>query len=166
MESIHPNDIITMDLNTISYLTLKNGNMVLIDDSVPEKGNKDKMKLPKSTIFGKSEPKLSQKKFKLEITPHSTLFFKGIKINSNKDNIRERYNYKIYNKIIKNESFYFKGIKLNQNTYNFNNIQEKENIPINNHFNMDKTSKISLNNVINNNIGNNTQINKENEIPQ
>lgn len=166
MESIHPNDIITMDLNTISYLTLKNGNMVLIDDSVPEKGNKDKMKLPKSTIFGKSEPKLSQKKFKLEITPHSTLFFKGIKINSNKDNIRERYNYKIYNKIIKNESFYFKGIKLNQNTYNFNNIQEKENIPINNHFNMDKTSKIDLNNVINNNIGNNTQINKENEIPQ
>ena len=112
MESIHPNDIITMDLNTISYLTLKNGNMVLIDDSVPEKGNKDKMKLPKSTIFGKSEPKLSQKKFKLEITPHSTLFFKGIKTNSNKDNIRERYNYKIYNKIIKNESFYFKGIKL------------------------------------------------------
>jgi len=166
MESIHPNDIITMDLNTISYLTLKNGNMVLIDDSVPEKGNKDKMKLPKSTIFGKSEPKLSQKKFKLEITPHSTLFFKGIKINSNKDNIRERYNYKIYNKIIKNESFYFKGIKLNQNTYNFNNIQEKENIPINNHFNMDKTSKLSLNNVINSNIGNNTQINKENEIPQ
>ena len=55
---------------------------------------------------------------------------------------------------------------MNQNTYNFNNIQEKENIPINNHFNMDKTSKISLNNVNNNNIGNNTQINKENEIPQ
>ena len=67
MESIHPNDIITMDLNTISYLTLKNGNMVLIDDSVPEKGNKDKMKLPKSTIFGKSEPKLSQKKFKQKL---------------------------------------------------------------------------------------------------
>ena len=40
METIHPNDIISMDLNTISYLTLKNGNMVLIDDSVPEKVNK------------------------------------------------------------------------------------------------------------------------------
>ena len=46
MESIHPNDIITMDLSTISYLTLKNGNMVLIDDSVPEKEIKTIKKYP------------------------------------------------------------------------------------------------------------------------
>ena len=81
METIHPNDIISMDLNTISYLTLKNGNMVLIDDSVPEKGNKENMKLPKFSIFGKNEQKMAPKKIKLEITPTYNLNFKGIKRN-------------------------------------------------------------------------------------
>ena len=42
MESINPNDIGELDTETISYITLKNGNMVMIDDSVPEKLKKEK----------------------------------------------------------------------------------------------------------------------------
>ena len=168
MESIHPNDIITMDLNSISYLTLKNGNMVLIDDSVPEKGNKDN--LPKSSIFGKGESKQAPKKIKLEIASPTNLFFKGIKININEESDRIKYDYKKPNQIIKNESFYFKGIKINQNLqndFNNNNIYEKENIPLNNNnFNIEKTTKVHFNLDNKNNIYNQTQSSKENEIPQ
>ena len=170
MESIHPNDIITMDLNSISYLTLKNGNMVLIDDSVPEKGNKDNMKLPKSSIFGGDEYKQAPKKIKLEIASHTNFFYKGIQININKENDRIKYDYKRPNQIIKNESFYFKGIKINQNfnnDFNNNNKYEKENIPLNNNnFNIAKTNKVHFNFDNKNNIYNQTQSSKENEIPQ
>ena len=37
METIHPNNIPDLDINTISLITLKNGNMIMIDDSVAEK---------------------------------------------------------------------------------------------------------------------------------
>ena len=46
MESIHPNDIMTLDMKKVSYVTLKDGSMIVIDDSVPEKGNKDKKDFP------------------------------------------------------------------------------------------------------------------------
>ena len=170
MESIHPNDIITMDLNSISYLTLKNGNMVLIDDSVPEKGNKEKMKLSKSSGSNKNESKKIQKNIKLEIVSPSSLYFKGIKIynSHNNENDRRKHDYKIFNKIIKNENFLIKGMKANY--FNNNNIleKEKENIPtnnINNHFNVDKTSKFSYQNENKMDSYSRSQIPKENEIP-
>ena len=170
MESIHPNDIITMDLNSISYLTLKNGNMLLIDDSVPEKGNKEKMKLPKSSGSNKNESKKIQKNIKLEIVSPSSLYFKGIKIynSHNNENDRIKHDYKIFNKIIKNENFLIKGMKANY--FNNNNIleKEKENIPtnnINNHFNVDKTSKFSYQNENKMDSYSRSQIPKENEIP-
>ena len=172
MESIHPNDIITMDLNTISYLTLKNGNMILIDDSVPEKGNKENIKLPKSSKADKKDSKIIQKKMKLEITSISSLYFKGIKIkNNNNENDRLKYDYKIYNKIIKNENFLIRGIRINNNYINniITSEKEKENIQlnnINNHFNMDKTSKFSYNNYDKNDLYKRSQIPKENEVPQ
>ena len=37
MESINPRDFSELDLSTIEYLTLKNGNMILLDETVPEK---------------------------------------------------------------------------------------------------------------------------------
>ena len=171
MESIHPNDIITMDLSTISYLTLKNGNMILIDDSVPEKGNKENMKSAKQSDFGKNNSKIIQKKFKLEITSPSSLYFKGIKIKNNyKENNRKKYDLKVDNKIIKNENFFIKGISLysnNNNIYKNNNIFDKENITNNNHFDMDKTSKFTYNNSNKNDLYNNkNNLKQENEVPQ
>jgi len=171
MESIHPNDIITMDLNSISYLTLKNGNMVLIDDSVPEKGNKEKMKLSKSSGSNKNESKKIQKNIKLEIVSPSSLYFKGIKIynSHNNENDRRKHDYKIFNKIIKNENFLIKSMKANFFNNNNNILEkEKENIPtnnINNHFNVDKTSKFSYQNENKMDSYSRSQIPKENEIP-
>ena len=170
MESIHPNDIITMDLNSISYLTLKNGNMVLIDDSVPEKGNKENQNIPKSSIFNKNDIKLAPKKFKLQIEYPSKFFVKGIKTNNINDKYNNKFDYKKSNKIIKNESFTLKGIKMNNN-YNNNIYQkEKENIQINNNFTIEKNHKVHFkddnNNNNINNIYNPTQSSKENEIEQ
>ena len=159
-----------MDLNSISYLTLKNGNMVLIDDSVPEKGNKEKMKLSKSSGSNKNESKKIQKNIKLEIVSPSSLYFKGIKIynSNNNENDKRKHDNKIFNKIIKNENFLIKGMKANY--FNNNNIleKEKENIPtnnINNHFNVDKTSKFSYQNENKMDSYSRSQIPKENEIP-
>ena len=166
MESIHPNDIITMDLGEISYLTLKNGNMILIDDSVPEKGNKENKNIPKSSIFSKNETKIAPKKFKLEITYPSKLFVKGIKVNNIKDKYNNKPDYKRITKIIKNESFIFKGIK--QNNY-YNNMKEKENIQMNNNFEIEKNNKVCFKDDFNNNKINNEfspTSSKENEIPQ
>ena len=174
MESIHPNDIMTMDLNSISYLTLKNGNMVLIDDSVPEKGNKENQNIPKSSIFNKNEIKLAPKKFKLQIEYPSKFFVKGIKpniINDKYDKYKNKFDYKKSNKIIRNESFSFRGIKMN---YNFNdNIyeKEKENIQMNNNFAIEKNHNVHFKDDINNNnninnIYNPTQTSKENEVGQ
>ena len=166
MESIHPNDIITMDLGEISYLTLKNGNMILIDDSVPEKGNKENKNIPKSSIFSKNETKIAPKKFKLEITYPSKLFVKGIKVNNIKDKYNNKPDNKRITKIIKNESFTFKGIK--QNNY-YNNMKEKENIQMNNNFEIEKNHKVCFKDDFNNNKINNEfspTSSKENEIPQ
>ena len=167
MESIHPNDIITLDLNSISYLTLKNGNMVLIDDSVPEKGIKDNPNIPKSSIFSKNDIKIAPKKFKLKIEYPSKFYIKGIKVNNINYKYNNKYDYKKSNKIIKNESFTFRGIKLNNN-YNFNIYdKDKENIQMNNNFIIEKNHKVHFkdeNNI--NNIYNPTQSSKENEIPQ
>ena len=41
-DTINPNDIEELDTGTISYITLKNGNMIMIDESVPQKLNKGK----------------------------------------------------------------------------------------------------------------------------
>ena len=42
MEAINPNDIEELDTGAISYITLKNGNKLMIDDSVPQKLKKEK----------------------------------------------------------------------------------------------------------------------------
>ena len=164
MESIHPNDIITMDLSTISYLTLKNGNMVLIDDSVPEKGNKNNQKI---SNFNKNDSKIFQKNYKLEIESPSFLFFKGIKVRNKYDdeNEKKKYDYKIYNIIMKNENFFIKGIK----SYSNNNINEKENIPLNNindQFNIDKTSKFLYKNNDKYDLFNSNQLPKEKTVTE
>ena len=37
MESINPSDIANLDFDSISFITLKTGDMIMIDNSVPKK---------------------------------------------------------------------------------------------------------------------------------
>ena len=123
MESIHPNDITTLDMDQISYVTMKNGNMILVDDTVPQKSNKENKNIPGPSSSGVSESKV-QKDIILEISSPYTLSFEG-----NNDTNKNKSNFKICSEVIKNISFSFDGIKTNNSKNNINEqINNKENI--------------------------------------
>jgi hypothetical protein len=159
MESIHPNDIITLDMNQISYVTLKNGDMILIDESVPEKTNKNK-----KIISSDKNESIISKKHKLEISPLSILSFKGKR---NEKNNKSDFN--LYNKIVNNINFSFKGIESNKIGKFSEN--DKENKTINS---TENTKNYNSSNFIKGNRQNNydqylnlnKNIFKENEFPQ
>ena len=107
MESINPNDIITLDVNTISYLTLKNGNMVMLDDTVPQKTNKENKNNSEYNAFSSYTLKSPSKEIKLEISSPLEISFEG-KLDSNK----YKSNFKFSTEIINNIIFLFLGRKL------------------------------------------------------
>ena len=113
MESINPNDIMTLDMGQISYIAMKNGNTVLIDDSIPQKSNKENNVI--SGALGSSVPESTIKKdIKLEISTPSTFSFEGKKNINDFNNINDyKSNFKACSKISKNISFSFDGIKTN-----------------------------------------------------
>jgi hypothetical protein len=150
METIHPNNIQDLNRDEISLITLKNGNMIMIDDSAPEKPNKEK------TESGKSQAPNVKKQQPFEISKRLTISFKGEEYpaNTNKyseiinNNKKDDNNNKIivksdFNKIssvAKITNFTYAG-KPRQNLGN--NIPT---LPINNYSNL-----ILLNNKNNNN---------------
>ena len=126
MESIHPNDITTLDMDQISYVTMKNGNMILVDDTVPQKSNTENKNIPGPSSSGVSESKV-QKDIILEISSPYTLSFEG-----NNDTNKNKSNFKICSEVIKNISFTFDGIKTNNNKNNNDEqLNNKENISTN-----------------------------------
>jgi len=164
MESIHPNDILTLDMTKVSYVTLKDGSMIVIDDSVPEKGNKVKNGIPSSPNENKPP-----KEIKLEISSPSTFSFKG-----NTDNNKFKSNFKIGTQITKNTNFSFFGkkfeskssFKSNSNSHS-NNSSNKENKDLNNKNYISSILKNNNNNLdqfnINNNIENQLIESSQNE---
>ena len=82
METIHPNDISDVDKDSISLITLKNGNMIMIDDSVPEKPKTEK-KQTNTEI-----PKKVSKPQTLSVSNHLTVSFDG-KGNINDKNLNK-----------------------------------------------------------------------------
>ena len=172
MESIHPNDLMSLDTDSISYITLKNGNMILIDDSVPQKTKADNGK----NIIGNfssasNEVENPKKEIVLEISSASTLSFEG-KIDINK----YKSNFKICSEISKNTSFSFNSIKSNQKVNNFNPNIEKENLPninnisTSNNNNQEKkdinNNKIELKNLLKYDNNNNNKSNESSETPR
>ena len=123
METINPNDFAKLNTDDISCITLKNGKMVMIDESAPEKfsnkpSNKNSNILP------------NNKKFEtLLISKHNILHFEGMK-NFNKFNlqtINSRYNqnnfkndFNLISNISRNVNFSFKPNKsVSNNIPNF-----------------------------------------------
>ena len=127
METIHPNDIQELDADTFSFITLKNGNMIMIDDSVPEK--------PKTTKRKNNEEQQSNNEKKpqnLMVSEQLEISFKGEeqmnnnnlgllenKINNdNSDNkIIVKSDFNLVSHIDYNTNFSFLG-KPNQNKIN------------------------------------------------
>ena len=140
METIHPNDFKNLDTDLISSVTMKNGTMIFIDSSAPEKTKKETNKNSnKPSLLGINAIKPSQKTIKLEINSPSTLFFKG-KIDKNK----YKSDFRLGTQIINNMSFSYKGLK----SKNITNIIEKENNS-NNINNQDNKENFDNNGLIN-----------------
>ena len=97
METIHPNDIQELDADTFSFITLKNGNMIMIDDSVPEKPKTTKLK---NDIKSNNE-KIPQE---LKVSEQLTIAFEGKK-EEKSENIDEIKKENSANKIIVKSDF-------------------------------------------------------------
>ena len=133
MEAINPNDISKLDKDNISYITLKNGKMMLVDESAPEKYNSNKSK---NNINNNQNNNKRTKKF--VISKKIIYSFHGFenKNNLNFQNINLRYNNKIdNNRIIKNDFNLISYISKNTNFSLFSkpilktgNIKLNENI--------------------------------------
>ena len=78
MESINPSDIANLDFDSISFITLKTGDMIMIDNSVPKKIQLDKKIKNNKNITQKDTIKL-----KLSVSKQNNFSYKG-KITFNK----------------------------------------------------------------------------------
>ena len=144
MELINPNGIITLDVNTISYLTLKNGNMVMLDDTIPQKTIK---KINSGSL------KSPLKEIKLGISSPLEISFEG-KLDTNK----YKSNFKLCAEIINNTNFSFFGTKTIIN--NNDNIGKENLFTINNvNYNTDKNDLNSKKDILK--LGNINNINKK-----
>jgi hypothetical protein len=133
METINPNDITEVDKNSISLITLKNGNMIMIDDSVPEKPKTEKKQI------NDEQPKSEKKPQPLSISKHLTCSFKGKEqpIKKNPEKISEKIvekkiivksDFNSLSKVSKNTNFSYSGIpRENATNNNFSNFKFNNN---------------------------------------
>ena len=168
METINPKDVSKLDFDSISFITLKNGDMIMIDGSVPEKY---KSELPK---YDNHRNKKDKNSIKLEVTKQLSFTFKGKK---QFNNIIDKANKKIliksdFNRISypsKTVNLTFKGMSNKHILNNIPNLPIKENIKknllyeisnnINTNFNINNKKISNNNNDINSNINNLKKIN-------
>ena len=133
METIHPNDIQEIDTDTISLITLKNGNMIMIDSTAPEKPKSEKKINIESRIDNNKIPQ------PLSISEKLTVTFKGkensiqkdseiSKSSTSKENRQDKIivksDFNLISQIIKNTNFSYSGIpKQNLVNNNISNMQ-------------------------------------------
>ena len=126
METVNPKNFIDIDPYTVSFITLKNGNMIMIDELTPAKPNKVKIILKEETknIKSKKEEKLKE----LSLSEQINFSFIGNQ-KSNKSIISIKKNdFNLISNISKNISFSFLKnanniFKINENiTNNTKNI--------------------------------------------
>ena len=123
METIHPNDIQELDADTFSFITLKNGNMIMIDDSVPQKAKTIKSKNDNDS------QKIERIPQDLKVSDQLTISFRG-KEPENNINFNDNYNQNNDNKIIVKSDFNLLS-KITENV-NFSFFGNPIHKPINN----------------------------------
>ena len=147
METINPKDVGKLDFDSISFITLKNGDMIMIDGSAPEKYKSEAQK------YDNYSTKIKNNIQNLEVMKQLSFTYKG----------KNKYNNtidKINNKIILKNDFNsisypskamnlsFKGISNNKIALNnFQNLPIKQNIKKNSLFEISNiNNNINLNN--------------------
>ena len=137
METINPKNFIDIDPSSVSFITLKDGNMIMLDDSAPVKPSKEK-----KIISSKEENSKENKKFQenLAVSFPSNFTYKAC---FKKNTILE---------ISKNVYFSYKNIEINN---------KEKNMPSPNSSIDFKSSMLqSKKDITNLNINNSTNINK------
>ena len=175
MESINPSDIANLDFDSISFITLKTGDMIMIDNSVPKK-----IQLDKKIKNNKNITQKDTIKQKLSISKQNNFSYKG-KITFNKfsskyNNINNnqiflKNNFNLISKISKNISFSYKAkyskMFLNDiQNLNIKEVPKKNSFLQYNHNNNDNKENFINNqnlNIINNNIKSNINENPLNK---
>ena len=164
MDAINPNDISKLDRDTISFITLKDGKMIMVDESAPEKYNSNESKNNNNINLNNNKSK------KLVISKKITYSFydNENKNNLNFQNVNLRYGNKINNnRIIKNDFNLISNITKNTNFSLFSNqiiktrnikltekIKENKNNTNNSQEQLENISSLKNNNFNNNNINN------------
>ena len=148
MENINPDDVFNLDLDTVSLITLKNGNILVLDPSVPKKYN-TKPDFSKANVDDKIQINNFKKASIIKETSFKFLPEKAKKkslvlgIFSNSFQIINNLNPKIFekNNSIAMDNFYIKKQKIKQN---INDVDEKT-IEVNNENNNNNQENKSQN---------------------
>ena len=112
METINPNDFSDIDFSNIEYITLKNGSMILLDLTAPEKQNKSKK-------IQNISSSISSKNNSFKISEEINISYKPTFLKNNNNNES--------NKIVKNDIIFYKSKNLIKNELNPNNYNKKNN---------------------------------------
>ena len=170
METLNPKDVSKLDFESISFITLKNGDMIMIDGAAPEKYKSESPK------YDSNNTKKRNNILNLEVTKQLSFTYKGKKqLNNTKDKTNKKILMKSDFNLIsypsKTINLFFKGMPNKYILNNIPNIPMKENIKknslyeisnnTNNNFNINNNKRISINNhEINSNINNLKKINE------
>ena len=135
METINPKDIVKLDMNDIAFITLKNNNMIMVDESAPEKF---------SETDNKTKDNIKNNKFlKILISKNMNFFYKGKesknilnlkktnsnnKITNNQNILKNDFN--LISKVSKNISFSFNQNNKKGKTINLPIKKEEEKVNI------------------------------------
>ena len=162
MDAINPYDIGNLDFENISFITLKNGDIIMIDPSVPIKyKTRDNNQIKNS--FGKKGTILQQPSVSKQIN----FSFKGKinfnKYNNNKNNsIIIKNDFNLVSSVSKNINFCFKGKNNKILLNNIPNLSFKENIKSDSFFEFNSSNKTNNEKPnINNNININQNSNED-----
>ena len=165
-DTINPNDIEELDTGTISYITLKNGNMIMIDESVPQKLNKGKNHKnieisKKDKLF---QPLTISDKIAISLQEQEQLSNQNNNIGTKTNKTMEmpnniNINNNFASQISDNTKYFSYDGKSNQNmTNNIPNSQTNNNQNIQNMENMEENNNSSLTNNV---MSSNNEENKE-----
>ena len=144
METVNPKNFIDIDPYIVSFITLKDGNMIMIDESTPAKPNKVKLfSEPENNEKNNNNNIKSlnkQKTPELSLSEQIHFYYIGNQRKEESITIIKKNDFNLISNINNNINFSFINV---DNKIHHNNIKENtENIALNNNFN----NNISSNN--------------------
>ena len=150
METINPKNFIDIDPYIVSFITLKNGNMIMLDELAPIKPNKIKQSSEVEKNSNNQKKEIFQKNFELFLSEQFNLFFKGNQKKLEPITIIKKNDFNMISSITKNINFSF---LYNKKPKKINLCNPNYSIDIKSSMFQSKRDKNNINN-INNNINN------------